>query len=34
MESLNSIKETIDVFLLVFAPISINLYLQVIGFCR
>lgn len=33
MESLNSIKETIDVFLLVFAPISINLYLQVIGFC-
>lgn len=32
MESLNSIKETIDVSLLVFAPISINLYLQVIAF--
>lgn len=32
MESLNSIKETIDVSLLVFASISINLYLQVIAF--
>lgn len=32
MESLNSIKETIDVSLLVFAPISLNLYLQVIAF--
>lgn len=32
MESLNSIKQTIDVSLPVFAPISINLYLQVIAF--
>lgn len=32
MESLNSIRETTDVPLLVFAPISINLYLQVIAF--
>lgn len=32
MESLNSIKETIDISLLVFAPISINPYLPVIVF--
>lgn len=32
MESLNSIKEITGVSLLVFAPISINLYLQVIAF--
>lgn len=32
MESLNSIKETNGVFFLVFAPISVNLYLRVIVF--